>query len=303
MTSLLFARRITAPQLSEYANSFAMTLHWVQIYTTQYCAQYISDSIRDVYFMQLGPFPELVQFLNKRGINMHLINTEQLTRVVVPDQPVTDEEEKEYMQNQVPFPFQDYIFHYLQGPNPICISITDYSLENLEILKHKISVFVTRKLHCFLPCEKQHETTAENAIVFVGDAGSKYRRDVLNQIPNLRVLAHEFGPRRDAILQTYRILINIHYGPTYLVFEELRCLPCILSKIIVVSEISRLDQRHPICKFIVFAPRDQLAQKAQEINANYHLFFNKLFVEQKDLFDNLQTDIVAYQTNVTQLLN
>ena len=303
MTSVLFARRITAPQLCEYANSFDMKLHWVQIYSTHYCAEYISDSIRDVYFMQLGPFADFVDFLRKRNITMHLINTEQLTRVVIPDEIVSDEEEKEYLQNQVPFPFQDYIFHYLQGPNPICVSVTDYSFANLEILKQKISVCVTRKLHCFMPLvAQQRTTTGDKGIVFVGDAGSSYRKDILKQIPNVRILTHQFGPRRDGILQTYRILINIHYAASYLVFEELRCLPCILSKIIVVSETSKLDQRHPICKFIVFAPRDALAKTARDINDNYQTWFHKLFVEQKDLFDTLKTDIVAYQNNVTKLL-
>lgn len=289
MTSLLFARRIAAPQLREYAESFAMKLVWVQIYTTFYCAEHISDSITDVYFMQLGPFPDLVTYLKQRKITLHLINTEQMTRLQPCDEPTQTDE--------VPFPFYDYVFRYLEGPNPICTSITDYSFENLKLIRDKVSVCVDKKLHCFVPKE-QPQTNARYGVVFVGDAGSDYRRSVLEQIPNARILTSEFGPRRDAILQTHKILLNIHYGETYSIFEELRCLPCILSKIIVVSEESKIDFRHPICKFVLFVKRDMLVVKVNHVLDNYDHYFEQIYLKQQSLFDNLRADIAMYQSQI-----
>lgn len=299
-TTVLFARSITAPVLAEYANSFTMRVVWVHLYSALNCAQHIHQDVTDVYFMQLGPGRDLVDYLKQRNITMHLINTEQMSRVVMPQTPVAckhDDCESETCDKkveEVAFPFDQYVFRYLQGPQPICSSVTDYCVENLNILMTHVSACVDLRLHCFVP-ESQSTTNAQNDIVFVGDASSKHRKQVLKQLRGIRVLERTFGATRDAVLQTYKVLLNIHFGPSYCIFEELRCVPCVLSKVIVVSEDSRLDPKHPIVPFIVFAPHHALAAKANDVLANYDVYFDKLFVKQQTLFEQLPQNIKHYE--------
>ena len=300
--NLLFARRITSPQLAEYANSFAMRVVWVQIYTTFYCVQHIDQDVTDIYFMQTGPFDELVAYLAQRGITMHLINTEQMSRLVE-QKNANDSDDAGHdceTAEQVPFPFDMYVFRYLQGPQPICASVTDYSAENLRLLETSVSACVDLRIHCFTPnvSHPPPTTSAVNGAVFVGDASSRYRKHILDQLPETRILSQTFGAKRDGILQACKVLLNVHYGPTYCIFEELRCLPCILSKIIVVSEDSRLDKAHPMSRFIIFAPYHKLVTKVKDVLQNYEAYFYKLFIAQSDSFEKLTVDIQRYQATV-----
>lgn len=299
--NVLFARKITKPQLSEYVECFAETCEivWVDIYTSVYCLPHIDSETKHVYFMQIGPFKEFAQQLADKNITMHLVNTEQMTRLKSSEE---DKDEKEEEEEEVPFPFQDYVLKYLYGPNPICATVIDYSATNLAILKSHISACVKQKLKCFKPLRVpvyKIEDKRKN-VVFVGDDSSKRRQKVLAQIPTVLVLQRVYGRQRDDIIYSHKILVNIHYGSSYTVFEELRCLPCVLAKTIVISEMSHVDKAHPLFPFILFVPYDQLANMVQTVLANYDDFFTKLFVVQDQKFATLLTDIQTYEDSVNQ---
>ena len=284
---MLFARKITEPQLQEYVACFKDTCEivWVDNYTPIKCLPFIKSK-KSVYFMQIGPSMELATILSEMDVPMHLVNTEQITRLAV-----------ENKQEEVPFPFEEFVLRYLRGKNPICRSVIDYSAENIALLEPHISNQVTCRLKCFLPPLQQtpQEWNKTRDIVFVGDTSSQRRKTILSQLPDVHILQNTFGQLRDTLLFTCKVLVNIHYGPSYMVFEELRCLSCVLAKTIVVSEYSLLDKRHPICKFIVFASYDTLVDTVKKVLQHYDTYVTMLFEQQKDKFETLLSDIREYE--------
>ena len=287
--NLLFVRKITVPQLGEYADTFSMPVVRVDVYTARCCLSHVTQDTTDVYLMQTGPFGCLAQALNDRNINIHLINTEQLTRL---EYRASEEDD------EVAFPFQEYILRHLQGPNPTCQTVIDYSAENLRLLSRHASVMVSLHLHCFRPrvhLDADDIIVRDHGSVFVGDANSRHREHVLSAISNVRTMQSVFGAARDAFLRNFKVLVNVHFGRSYSIFEELRCVPCVLEKMIVVSETSRLDPNHPVFKFIVFVEHEQIAAKVAHILANYQLYVDTVYTKQLEHWQRLLSDIKAYE--------
>jgi len=250
---MLFARGIVYEPLCEYVASLKLPTYWVPSYTLEHCQQHLTTIPKQIVFLQKGPSPCLLDFLKDKIEKVWILNTEQMTRYS------TNVETKN---NEVPFPFEEWMMQYVRKG---LVSIMDYSQANLVIWNNLFPLLETR-LCCFIPPVVSTQKTKD--VVFVGDASSPYRQQILQQLHSITILTNKYGAVRDRELYQHRILLNIHFGPSYNVWEEIRCLPCILAGMIVVSEESLIDKQHPIYPFVVFAPYDCLLAKVQEVQAN-----------------------------------
>lgn len=283
---VLFGRKIARRQLEDYANSFCeCNVRWVDAFDSTQCAL---QDVTEAFFLQCGPMcARLIENLKLLRIVTHIINVEQLSRLNCIEQDC------------VPFPFDAFIFQFFD--DPFFKSLIDYSLANIHIARKRLRPHVTCTLHTFIP-NNIHCNNVEKKfdVVFVGDATSTYRQTILQALKNVTVLQTLYGRGRDKLVVQHKILINAHYGASYRVLEELRCTPYVLAKTIVVSEDSLVDPKHPICKFIIFVPKDQICDTVQYVLSNYDFFFEMLF--QTPLFHTLENDLIAYNATRQSLL-
>lgn len=289
---VLFGRKIARKQLEEYATSFPMVVRWVESFTFEHCEAFLTNET-DVYFLQFGCFcPKLIAHMRDLGIEIHFINTEQMSRL---------ESVKSNDQNQVSFPFEGAVFAFFH--QHYCNSFVDYSLANIQLARRHLPKNTRFTLHCFYPTTNLSSSLlASNPkpfdSIFVGDAKSQHRKTTLACLPNTTIVQTMYGIGKDKLLNQHKILINLHFGPSYAIFEELRCIPALLNKIIVVSEISILDTAHPIYPFIVFVPIEEIPAKVADILANYDTYYNQLFSNRE--FNELEQHIKEYCSKVNK---
>jgi hypothetical protein len=74
-----------------------------------------------------------------------------------------------------------------------------------------------------------------------------------------------------------KIIINIHQTNDHHTFEELRCLPALLSGVIVISEISPLNNLIPYNDLIIWTSYDDVIKTTIKVIDNYDYYYNKIF--------------------------
>jgi hypothetical protein len=75
-------------------------------------------------------------------------------------------------------------------------------------------------------------------------------------------------------------LINIHRSDDENTFEELRVLPALMNKVLVISEISPLTELIPYNPLIIWATYENIVEKTKEVLENYEEYFNKIFTRE-----------------------
>ena len=80
-----------------------------------------------------------------------------------------------------------------------------------------------------------------------------------------------------ANLSNSKILINVHRSPHEHTFEEIRCLPALMCRTIVISENSPFTELVPYQHMIIWCDYDSLVSKTQEVLRDYEYYYNKIF--------------------------
>jgi hypothetical protein len=83
----------------------------------------------------------------------------------------------------------------------------------------------------------------------------------------------------DLLLQS-KILINIHRSDDENTFEELRVLPALMNKVLVISEISPLTETVPYNPLIIWATYENMIEKTKEVLEHYEEYYNKIFTRE-----------------------
>jgi hypothetical protein len=103
----------------------------------------------------------------------------------------------------------------------------------------------------------------------------------------------------DLLIDT-KILINIHQSDYENTFEEIRVLPALMNKVLVISEISPLNEIVPYNPLIIWATYDNIIEKTKEVLQNYEEYFNKIFTNENiNLLNNLNN---MNKMNIFQML-
>ena len=203
------------------------------------------------FFLQSLSINKLPKQFLKR---IYIINTEQLTR-------------------------QKFLLYILKIINQ-GVNIIDYSFPNISLLKINYKGKKQIGYLPYLPNPKEiYNFPKENQVAFIGASGS-YRIQILNKLSNSGVkinMIKGWGAKRDKELFKNKILLNIHYAPDYMVFEEIRCSRCILNKMIVITQKSLLNIDYPLKKYMIICDYKDLVKTTIETIKNYEEIHKKLF--------------------------
>jgi hypothetical protein len=84
-----------------------------------------------------------------------------------------------------------------------------------------------------------------------------------------------------------KILVNVHQTDFHHSFEEFRCLPALLSRVIIISERPPLWETIPFHSFIIWCAYDEIVNTVQDVLGNYDSIYEKMFVKRADEFLSL----------------
>jgi len=291
-----FAREITSPQLLEYVATLSFPTHWVPNFGPEILTLIAQSyaNVDEFVFVQMGPSMQVATQLLASGKKIWILNMEQMTRA----------EHKQPTADAVPFDFENWIFGFLRFPN---VGVMDYSWDNIQIWKKLLPKVAPKtspqiKWLPFLPALPEllrqpplpEADSVLKPVVFVGDASSAHRSSILFKLEDVvHTLTGVFGEDRDVQLQQFPILLNVHFGQSYGVLEEIRVLPAVLRKQIVVSETSLFDKQHPLAKFIIFAPYERLDACVRNAIRHKEKLYAKLY-DNNPHWDSLLDDIKQF---------
>ena len=217
----------------------------------------VSDLNNIYIFLQSAPN----EYANNK--NVYLLNIEQLTR-------------------------NEWLHSIANSGFKLC----DYSRGNIQLLENKSVHYLPYQYN---PNEIMNIKKSRGSI-FMGWP-SQYRFDIYNKIPNISTLYSDFGRTRDEFLFSHKVLVNIHYLPSYNVYEQIRTTRCIFNKMIVISEKS-LDDEHNIMKdFMIITDRENIPAMVNDVLNNYEMYYNKLFSKPFD------TVIAKLRDNIEQFVS
>ena len=103
----------------------------------------------------------------------------------------------------------------------------------------------------------------------------------------------------DLLLQS-KILINIHRSDDENTFEELRVLPALMNRVLVISEISPLTELIPYNPLIIWATYENIVEKTKEVLEHYDEYVNKIFTSENINILNHLNDL--NKMNISQML-
>jgi hypothetical protein len=102
------------------------------------------------------------------------------------------------------------------------------------------------------------------------------------------------------LLINSKILINIHRSDDENTFEELRVLPALMNKVLVISEISPLTELIPYNPLIIWATYENIVEKTKEVLENYEEYVSKIFTSENINILNHLNDL--NKMNISQML-
>ena len=123
--------------------------------------------------------------------------------------------------------------------------LIDYSIGNITILN---TYNFPKSTFFYIPYQVNYdEIDLENnerplTICSITPESSKHRKYVYYTIKSFNIAditqIKGFNKERDNMILNHKILLNIHFDPSYLIFESIRCDRLIFNKVIIFSEKS-----------------------------------------------------------------
>ena len=172
--------------------------------------------------------------------------------------------------------------------------LCDYSRGNIQLLGNKPVHYLPYQYNPneIMNIEKTNDT------VFIGTL-SEYRNNILDKISNINVIESIFGKNKDAFLFSHKILVNIHYSPSYNIHEQIRTTRCIFNKMIVITEKSLDDEYNIMKDFMIITDRENIPTIVQDVLDNYDMYYNKLFSKPfDDVIAKLHDTIKEFETAI-----
>lgn len=212
----------------------------------------------DFYFF-LAKVPRVV-FLDPK-IKAIYINMEQLTR--------------------------DYYRKYYATIKSFNISIVDYSEGNRSLVGNSILLryqYLPEEVLKLSPsCQKSYD------VAFVG-TGSPRRDLILNELRRRNIKVREikdWGEERDQEIIKAKILLNIHYGDDYKIYESIRCDRFIFSGMLVISEISVTQNLLDVNELMIAVEYSRLVSKVEEVVKNYSYYLQNFLSKKEKLLPQI----------------
>lgn len=245
-----------------------------------------------------------ISFNNSNKIIYIYLNVEQTiiddTAITLSNEPLSKIQfnNKEYTVNMEMF--DDF------KNNDIIIEYSKPNIKNIEISGLYSEFFP--KIQYISPSLYKNVTTNQitktvDTLTLFGDINMSPRRsqkleEINTLLNNHRNKTSYFGEELKTLLENSKILINIHQSDYENTFEEIRCLPALQQKVLIVSEISPLTELVPFGSMIIWATYDNIVEKTKEVLDNYDIYYNQIFSHQNIFqLNNL------HNQNITNLSN
>jgi hypothetical protein len=114
----------------------------------------------------------------------------------------------------------------------------------------------------------------------------KARQVPIENVNHLRT----FNALHDFMMDT-KILVNVHQTDFHHSFEEFRCLPALLCRVIIISERPPLWETIPFHSFIIWCSYEEIADTVEYVLANYDSVYEEMFVNRADEFLSLHKQL------------
>ena len=114
----------------------------------------------------------------------------------------------------------------------------------------------------------------------------KSRHIPIENINNLKT----FNELHQMMLDT-KILINVHQTDFHHSFEEFRCLPALLSRVIIISERPPLWETIPFHSFIIWCSYDEIVDTVEYVLGNYDSIYDDMFIKRSNEFLSLHKSL------------
>ena len=101
----------------------------------------------------------------------------------------------------------------------------------------------------------------------------KIYNEILKENINIIVI-DAWNNIRDEKISKCKILLNIHAGDDYKIFEHLRCDRLVLSGQLIISEKSLSDDLLDIKDLVIMVDDNKLIEKIKEVLENYEEIYN-----------------------------
>ena len=102
------------------------------------------------------------------------------------------------------------------------------------------------------------------------------------------------------LLINSKMLINIHRSDDENTFEELRVLPALMNRVLVISEISPLTELIPYNPLIIWATYENIVEKTKEVLEHYDEYVSKIFTSENINILNHLNDL--NKMNISKML-
>jgi hypothetical protein len=139
------------------------------------------------------------------------------------------------------------------------------------------------------------------------DLNQERRKVFLNKVIDLNLPVKNINTFFDLesnynLLQSTKILINIHQTDHHHTFEELRCLPALLNGVIIISEDCPYKEYVPYHKYIIWSSYDNIINVVSDVYNNYDKYYNEIFINSliKDELTKIKKDTT---NNIKEKLN
>lgn len=177
----------------------------------------------------------------------------------------------------------DYIKNFIHKK----FHIIDYSKENIDILNknniHNIIYFpYIYNQNEFLNINKT------NNICTMKPCESYRNRIVANiQKHNIDInFINGWNKRRDKVLFSHKILLNLSLFDNYKIFETIRCNRCLFNKMIIISDKKYNSDLIDYSKHIIFVDSVDLPNKIKDVIDNYEKYYKLLDLDNIDMHIN-----------------
>jgi hypothetical protein len=190
--------------------------------------------------------------------------------------------------------------------------IIDYSIPNIvnvkscDIYKNfsKKHIYISPSIYnLYLIKENRNIITLTTFI----NKEEERRKKLLDSIDSEKILHINISNcfEKYALQNLYKntkVIINIHQTPHHHTFEEFRALPALECGVIVISELSPLNNLIPYNNLIIWESYDNIISKIKEVINNYDYYHNLIFSNEninklnelkKFNYDNLHNTILS----------
>ena len=151
--------------------------------------------------------------------------------------------------------------------------------ENIPILKNHGHEHVFHLPYIYNVASYDNNTPVKAADICIIGSNSERRRNIYNQLKNnysVHFLFNEFDVVvKNDILKSCKLLINIHYSDSSIMFESIRCYPALFNRTIVLSEDSLIDDTIGINQCIILEKYENIIEKTVDILTNYEQYFTR----------------------------